>query len=329
MQLKLLEVIVCPKCYGEFDCKNLEKNAQGEVISGSLECVACHSNYSIESGIPRFVERSNYASSFGYQWNRFKAEQIDSLNDTKLSEERFFSETGWTSEWLKGKWIMDAGCGAGRFLDIASKNDCEVVGVDISNAVDAASENMRDRPNVHLVQASIYELPFRPGVFDGCYSIGVLQHTPDPQKAIQSLPKILKPDGKIAVTIYEKRKFTPLYSKYLLRIFTRRLNKQSLLFAIKALMPILFPLTEVLFRLPLMGRFFMFIIPVANYVDYSELSLKQRYDWSILDTFDMLSPEYDYPQTQADVEAQLSSTGIIDIRRLNNGGLNLVGRKSI
>lgn len=329
MKLKLLEVLACPKCFSDLSCKVKEKNADGEVISGSLECIKCLSNYPIELGIPRFVERSNYASSFGYQWNQFKSEQIDSLNGTKLSETRFFSETGWTNDWLKGKWILDAGCGAGRFLDVASKTGCEVVGIDISDAVDAAGANMCDRPNVHLVQASIYQLPFRPSVFDGCYSIGVIQHTPDPKKTIQSLPKVLKDGGKIALTIYERKKFTLLFSKYLLRFFTTKVNKKFLLFSIQTVMPILFPLTEVLFRFPLIGRLFMFIIPVANYVDNSDLSLKQRYNWAILDTFDMLSPEYDYPQTQSEVKNELSRAGVVDIQRLNNGGLNLVGYKNI
>ncbi|MGI8733563.1 MAG: hypothetical protein ACR2LM_09725 [Pyrinomonadaceae bacterium] len=57
-----------------------------------------------------------------------------------------------------------------------------------------------------------------------------------------------------------------LYAKYLLRPLTKRLDKQRLLAGIKVAMPILFPLTSVLFRLPLAGRGFMFAIPIANYV---------------------------------------------------------------
>jgi len=46
---------------------------------------------------PRFVPANNYAASFGYQWNKFKLEQIDSERD-ELSAARFYSETGWTKE---------------------------------------------------------------------------------------------------------------------------------------------------------------------------------------------------------------------------------------
>jgi hypothetical protein len=89
------------------------------------------------------------------------------------------------------------------------------------------------------------------------------------------------------------------------------------------MMPIVFPLTEVLFRIPLLGRLFRFAIPVANYVD-APLSLRQRYRWALLDTYDMLAPRYDQPQREAEVRRWLSDAGISTERRAHPG-LNLVG----
>lgn len=326
MRLKLLEVLACPRCFGGLSCVARDLSSDNEIITGDLNCSICNQTYRIEEGIPRFVEKENYASSFGYQWNRFKSEQVDTVNGTLLSEKRFYAETDWTKNWLKGKWILDAGCGAGRFLDVASKTDCEVVGVDLSNATDAAKETLSGRENVHLVQASIYRLPFRPQSFDGCYCIGVIQHTPDPAKTLQSLPGFLKRGGRIAVTIYERKPWTLLNTKYLIRPLTKRLSQESLLFVIKVSMSILFPITEVMFRLPVVGRLFMFAIPVANYVGESTLTVRQRYDWAIMDTFDMLAPQYDQPQTYDEVERALRNEGVEEIRRLDNPGLNLVGR---
>ena len=330
MQMKLLEVLACPKCRSELSClADGARGADEEVEMGRLKCGGCGQEFPIEGGIPRFVSRDNYASSFGYQWNLFKAEQLDSVNGTKLSELRLFSETGWSKEWVKGKWILDAGCGAGRFLDVASKTGAEVVGVDISHAVQAARVSLQGRPNVHLVQASIYELPFRADAFDGCYCIGVIQHTPDPLAAVRALPRVLRAGGRIALTIYERKRWTPLYSKYLLRPLTKRMDKERLLAAIRRAMPLLFPLTDIAFRLPYLGRVFMFVMPVANYTSERALSRRQRYDWAILDTFDMLSPQYDQPQTHADVERALAESGIEEIERLPNAGLNLVGCKQV
>ena len=328
MKMKLLDVLACPKCGAALTCTASEKDATGEVVAGRLDCSKAAHRFSIENSIPRFVERDNYAASFGYQWNRFKSEQLDSANGTNLSAKRFYAETGWTKEWLKGKWILDAGCGAGRFLDIAANSQAQVVGLDISSAIDAARANLAGRDNVHFVQASIYEPPFRTGAFDGCYCIGVVQHTPDPQQTMQVLPRVVCPAGSIAITAYERKRWTLLNAKYLMRPLTKRLNQQTLLSTIKAVMPLLFPLTSLLFRLPLVGRIFMFAIPIANYVNEPELTPRQRYDWAILDTFDMLSPQFDQPRTQAEVEEALSAAGVVKLQRLPNPGVNIVGSKS-
>lgn len=306
------------------DC--VPSESEGErVISGCLVCTACKAAYPIRRSIPRFVDDGDYAASFGYQWTRFRLEQIDSEGGHHLSERRFFTETTWTTDWLKEKWILDAGCGAGRFLEIASRGPCDVVGLDLSCAVDAALQTLADRPRVHLVQASLFALPFRTGSFDGCYCLGVLQHTPDPRKAMEALPRILKTGGRIALTAYERKPWTCLNAKYLVRPLTRRLGHRFLLGAIKAVMPIAFPLTELLFRLPLLGRLFRFVIPIANHVHEEGLSCGKRYQWAIMDTFDMLSPEFDQPQTQPAVIETLSQAGIVKIERLKNPGLNVVG----
>ena len=72
---------------------------------------------------------------------------------------------------------------------------------------------------------------------------------------------------------------------------------------------------------------FRFLIPAANYADSKGLSLRQRYRWALLDTFDMLALAYDIPQRGAEACAILESEGLTDIRRRENPGLNLVARK--
>jgi hypothetical protein len=92
-------------------------------------------------------------------------------------------------------------------------------------------------------------------------------------------------------------------------------------------MPVLFPLSEVAFRVPVAKRLFQFAIPIANYVGESELNVRQRYAWSLMDTFDMLAPQFDQPQTEPDVTAAMQSEGIGEIKRAPIKGLALVGRK--
>lgn len=327
MRLELLDILACPACKVALKLTDEEKSGD-EIISGELICTDCKSKYPVIEAIPRFVEPDNYASSFGYQWNLFRKEQIDSHNGTTLSAERFWAETPWSRDELKGKWILDAGCGAGRFIDVSSTAEADVVGIDISSAINAARKNLEGRKNAHFVQASIYDLPFRDETFDRCYCIGVIQHTPDPPRSLQSLARMIKKDGELAATIYEKRKWwTRAYSKYWYRPLTKRMSKETLLNLIKGVMPIAFPITDVLFRIPLLGRAFMFVIPVANYVHEKQLDRKQRYDWAILDTFDMLSPQFDLPMTEPEAASALRSAGL-DSKRHSHHGLNIVGKYS-
>lgn len=332
MRKKLLEVLVCPACHGPLDCEATETASDGDIVSGELTCKPCKKSHPIVNSIPRFVSSDNYASSFGLQWNMFRAEQIDSINGTDLSKERFYPETEWSPEWMKGKWILDAGCGAGRFLDVASLTGAEVVGIDISNAVEAAHATLKERTNLHFVQASIYELPFKNSM-DGVYCLGVIQHTPDPRRSLRALPETLKPGGKIAVAVYPRRRWTYLYSKYLVRPITTRMSEQGLLTTVKATMPVLFPLTEVLFRIPFLSRFFQFLIPVSNYVGYKDLNMKdkltmkERYEWAVMDTYDMLAPAYDQPQRPQVVARTLAKAGIVDLKRTVNYLAAYSGRK--
>jgi uncharacterized protein YbaR (Trm112 family)/2-polyprenyl-3-methyl-5-hydroxy-6-metoxy-1,4-benzoquinol methylase len=328
---KLLQALACPHCYGDLSCRRESVGAEGDIVSGALTCSECGRSYPITNGIPRFVPTDNYAASFGYQWSRFRSEQLDSVNGFDLSARRFFSETGWSTEWMSDKWILDAGCGAGRFLDVASQQDCEVVGVDLSHSVDAARETLADRPNVHLVQASIYDLPFRPGWFDGCFSIGVIQHTPNPHRALETLPRFVKNGGRVAVTIYQRKPWTHLYSKYIVRRVTTRMSNRRLMTLIQLLMPVLFPITEIGYRLPVIGRVVRFVIPVSNYVGVNTktnpgLSLRQRYRWALMDTFDMLSPQYDEPQWPNVAAGVLERSGVSDVVRTSDAALCLAGR---
>ena len=79
-----------------------------------------------------------YASSFGTQWSWFRTTQLDSLSGRTDSAKTLRAITGWTPEHFKGHLLLDAGVGAGRFAEVAVNNGAEVVGVDITIAIDAA-----------------------------------------------------------------------------------------------------------------------------------------------------------------------------------------------
>jgi len=324
LRWEFLGLLVEPKSHLPLVLEN-EVWCGEDIVKGILGAPSGNS-YPIIDGIPRFVKVEDYTASFGIQWSRFARTQLDSVAGSNYSRSRFEAEVGWDEKWAKGKWILDAGCGAGRFAEIAAELGCKLVAVDMSRAIDAARLNLSRFQNIHFVQADIYNLPFRPGTFDGMYCIGVLQHTPNPFAALRHLLSMVAPGGHFAITIYAKRPWTKLYSKYWVRRMVCDLPDEKLLKIIEKIMPSAFPITDILFRVPVLGRLFRFLIPVANYVEKKDMSKEQRYEEAILDTFDMLSPQYDNPVSASRVIDILNEFKVSDYKILNKRPVNVVGQ---
>ena len=189
--------------------------------------------YPIINNVARFVLSKNYSESFGVQWNLFRRTQLDSFSGLNASADRFWNATGWSKDELRGKLVLDVGCGAGRFAEIALNAGAEVIAIDYSGSVDACYTNLGHHENLTVVQADLYNLPFRDQTFDFVYSLGVLQHTPDVEKAFFSLPRLLKKDGKFCVDFYCKSWKSLLHPKYWLRPITKRLPKLFILSMVK------------------------------------------------------------------------------------------------
>ena len=199
-----LPLLCCPHCSGELQIQNPNFTTTEERIeTGTLDCTVCALTFEIRNYIPRFVDKTPYADSFGLQWMSFAKVQIDS-NQITESELRFRTETGWDAATLAGKVVVEMGSGAGRFVDVVSKAGAKlVVGLDATDAVDAAQSNLGDRDNVLFVQGDIFAPPLRKEAYDVAYSIGVLHHTPDPQAGFENMYSLVKPEGRFGVSLYE------------------------------------------------------------------------------------------------------------------------------
>ena len=145
-----------------------------DLVEGWLVSEDGKHHYPLRGGIPRFVPTSNYADNFGMQWNKFSRTQLDSHSGHPITSERFWSATGWKPSDLKDRWVLDVGCGSGRFAEVALGAGANVVALDYSSAVDASAVNLRQHDRLHVVQGDIYALPFAPASFDAVYSLGVL-----------------------------------------------------------------------------------------------------------------------------------------------------------
>lgn len=317
MRADLVDILACPACHAEapLEC-DAAADAGGDIIAGTLRCTKCGASYSITDGIPRFVEpEQDYCGNFGFQWQHWRSLQIDRASGHGLSEQRLLADSRWPRDWFAGKLILDAGCGAGRFSDIARALGARVVAVDISAAIDACRETTAETHaadnggRVDCIQASLFDLPLRAGIFDAVYCMGVIQHTPDPAALMATLPKMLKPGGRIAYNFYEEGLWRRLQViKYGLRLITPHLPVTATLALSRFLVALFFPLTRALAQIPKI-RILNHFIPIAAVHD-ERLSVAQQRDWTLLDTFDWYGARFEKRQHHERVAAILRDAGL-------------------
>jgi SAM-dependent methyltransferase len=331
MKVDLLQYLECPGCLGSLslapDGSNREPDC--EVEQGRLNCSHCGTTYPIVRSLPRFVASENYAASFGFQWNKFPTLQMDSAMGNDLSRKRFYDCTGWPAN-LAGERILEAGCGAGRFTELALETGAELFSFDLSAAVEAAYANNRDASRAHLFQASIYQIPLRKGLFDKIFCMGVIQHCPEPKKAFFSLVPFLRPGGTIVIDVYSKSGFPPPL-KYWVRPITRRVPPKALYAVLSRMIPLAFNVKNVVSRTPAIGPRMAALIPIGPLshaeigLHYTDAELKQV---KVLSAFDMLSPRYDLPQRMDDIRRWFEEAGLVEIEmRFGYNGINAKGRR--
>lgn len=311
MKTKYIKYLACPQCRGDLIIQSIEKQREDIIESGLLSCLNCHENYPIIRCIPRFVPIENYASSFGLEWNIHAKTQYDSYSGHKISEDRFFNETKWPRN-LLGETILEVGCGSGRFTEQAASTGALVVSMDYSSAVEANYQSNGSNENVLIVQGDIYSMPFKKKMFDKLFCIGVLQHTPDPYTAFMSLAPFLKNNGKLVVDFYKKTLRVFLSAKYYIRPFTTEIPPDKLYNIVRKYVDMMWPLSSLIRKIPQIGPMINWALCIA---DYSRRGLKGSIlkEWACLDTFDMLSPRYDYPQTLKTIMKWFDASGFRDI----------------
>ncbi|HEV8693289.1 MAG TPA: methyltransferase domain-containing protein [Lysobacter sp.] len=301
---------VCPACRAnQLVLKNAEGPTPDQIESGTIECRGCGKTYPVVHGLPRFVPASNYAESFGFQWNRHACTQLDSHSGLPISHDRLWTAIGGKAD-LHGQRVLEAGSGAGRFTEVLAASGADLVTFDYSSAVDANARNQAPNPRLHFFQGDIFNIPLAESSFDKVVCLGVVQHTPDPQAAFCSLSKYVRPGGQLVIDAYTRNFAALLQWKYLLRPITRRMRKETLYRVIEAITPPLVPVAKLLRRVA--GRLGARLVPI---VEYSHLGLSPELNvqWAILDTFDMYSPAHDHPQSLDTVTRWFKDAGFEDI----------------
>jgi uncharacterized protein YbaR (Trm112 family)/SAM-dependent methyltransferase len=252
----LLDRLCCPTCHGSLHLD--AALGRDDVEEGLVRCEGCHRSYPVINGVPRLLtdalmpmvaahhpeffarhrgtlgahahpgraearaDRAVQAkmrtiTSYSYQWRKF-CQMLPHWEDVfrwavDPIEPAFF----------RGKTGLDAGCGFGRSLFYAASYGADVIGLDLSEAVESARANTRHLAGAHVVQGDLSHPPVRPHTLDFVYSIGVLQHLPDPAGGFHSLTRLLAPSAPMIVWVYSRGRGRQIAAFTAMRALTTRL----------------------------------------------------------------------------------------------------------
>ncbi len=98
--------------------------------------------------------------------------------------------------------VLEVGCGTGAQTHTLARMNpaCDFVSVDISPGyIEAARERVLKAglEHVEFHVADIFALPFEDGAFDHIFLCFLLEHLPQPRRALEMLKKVLKKGGTI------------------------------------------------------------------------------------------------------------------------------------
>lgn len=289
-------------------------------------------------GIPRFVSSDNYAAAFGSQWKAFRKTQLDSHTGTSISRDRLRRCVGGSLDVVRGKLVLEAGCGAGRFTQILLESGATVVACDLSEAVDANYDNCGGSPGYFCCQADIARLPVEAGQFDIVICLGVIQHTPDPERTLLLLARQLRPGGWLVVDHYTGEVLRKVTRSLLRRFLLTRSPDFTLRFC-AAMVRLLWPLHRFFWRtrstrswmLRVLRAVFIRLSPVVDYHHaYPELGDEMLRSWAVLDTHDALTDYYKHSRTLEEIAAALRALGLSEISASYGGnGVEARARKPV
>jgi SAM-dependent methyltransferase len=164
------------------------------------------------------LRRRQTLASFDHQWGCLREgdamlsdgwfrENVDRI----LVEELLCVER----EWFRGKTVLDAGCGIGRWTLGLLRLGCRVLSVDASpHALAQVEAGMRElapeavrEGRLETRQVDLLDLPadLKERRFDLVYSFGVLHHTGDTRRALGQIAPLAKDDGLLFLYLYGSR----------------------------------------------------------------------------------------------------------------------------
>ncbi|MBI4676645.1 MAG: methyltransferase domain-containing protein [Elusimicrobia bacterium] len=324
MRRRLLDLLASPCCRNvmEADCEW----SGDEAAIGHLICKFCRQRYPVIDGVPRLLPPVELApgvaqtrESFAWEWLRHPGPRPD--EDRAI----FLEETQIPAADWRGKLALDAGCGMGRYSLAAAGLGAEVVAFDLSEAALRLKAAAKESDKLHVVMGDINHPPFRRGIFDVVFSLGVLHHAADTQTAFRRVAELVRDRGLLTFWVYGKAGRLDDFRTNPLREGRRWVARhRALAWLVVALRHALSDVLRLFtVRLPVRLNYAL-CFPVAvlgavPLVKYLTPSVHPDFRVRLIEDFDWLSPVYQHHHSKEELRLWLQEAGFTVLKVLPHG----------
>ncbi|MBL7765411.1 MAG: methyltransferase domain-containing protein [Chitinophagaceae bacterium] len=259
------------------------------------------------AGLLKFVTKKNARTkkSFSQEWGLFNYEEDKVWDaDTEGMLQRFLQENDESKESLKGKLILDAGCGNGLLNQRIAACGATIIGMDFSQSILRAFQK-NDQKNAIFIQGDVQFPPVAFEAFDIVHSSGVLICTTNSELTFSCLEPCVKPGGKISVWLYHPRKDFIHNCFNFLREYTS--------------------------KLPIKLQYYLYtltILPISFVIKRLKGNKQNRREMMI-DILDWFSPEFRWEHEHDEAAAWYYKRNYRDVKVTTNEmfGFNIIGYK--
>lgn len=262
--------------------------------------------------------------SFGDEWETF-----DTFTDEEIDKAggQYFDIV--SDELLANKYVLDVGCGTGRWTKYVAKKARFVDAIDPSKAVFSAAKMLQNIPNTRISRASVDNIPFEDDSFDFVFCLGVLHHIPNTHKAMQSCVKKVKKGGWFLVYLYYNLDNRGRF--YRMLFFISNMFRKQVSLLPPAAKNLVCLLLAYIVYLP-----FIYFSKALDWIGLKRLSNQiplsyyKSHSWNIIknDALDRFGTPLEQRFSRQEIESMMKSCGLVDIKFSNNEPFwHAIGRK--
>jgi SAM-dependent methyltransferase len=208
--------------------------------------------------------------------------------------------------------------------------------MDLGTALVRLDDLVRSSDRMHLVQGDLMAPPFRDGVFDTVYSVGVIHHTPSARKTFSELVRLVKPSGLLSVWVYGAPGRWEHFRTNPLRDDRRGLDRVR--FVVWSIVVVREALSDALrlftvrlpHRLVYALSYLLAAIGKIPFVKYLTFSVHPDWRVRVQENFDWLAPPYQSHHTKEELCGWYESEGLQVLKVLPHGFVpkpGVLGRK--